>query len=47
MIGSEHRDERHLDPEPRAIPVYTSDGHTVIGQISTGVNVSAAPSTAP
>jgi hypothetical protein len=34
--------------EPRTIPVYTSDGHTVIGQISTGVNPSTAPaSTAP
>ena len=32
--------------EPRAIPVYTSDGRTVIGQIRTGVNASTAPASA-
>ncbi len=29
--------------EPRTIPVYTSDGHTVIGQQMIGVGASAAP----
>jgi len=34
--------------EPRTIPVYTSDGHTVIGQLGTAGNPSTAPaSTAP
>ena len=32
--------------EPRTIPVYTSDGHTVIGQLSTGGNASTAPASA-
>lgn len=29
--------------EPRAIPVYTSDGHTVIGQLGIGIGASSAP----
>ena len=29
--------------EPRTISVYTSDGHTVIGQLSVGAGASAAP----
>ncbi len=31
----------------RSIPVYTSDGHTVIGQLITGVRASTAPSPGP
>jgi hypothetical protein len=31
----------------RTIPVYTSDGHTVIGQLNIGVRPSTAPSPGP